>query len=162
MRRCVQCCLDPPIARVLGRSIPRCTRNQGARARGHGPMDHYVLRTSWNRYPRLFEADRLLILWLQTVLWCRNGPVSSKLMCTLPTSYRNLTVAVCHGYAHKYRYYESSCASYKNICNSVEQCRTVWNSENSVACFNCTARQIADGVSMLNGLQPRNSSRANP
>ena len=67
MRRCAQCCLDPPIARVLGRSIPRCTRNQGARARGHGPMDHYVLCTSWNRYPRLFEADRLLIPWLQTV-----------------------------------------------------------------------------------------------
>ena len=26
-----------------------------------------MLRTSWNRYPRLFEADRLLIPWLQTM-----------------------------------------------------------------------------------------------
>ena len=30
-------------------------------------MDHYVLCTSWNRYPRLFEPGSVLILWLQTV-----------------------------------------------------------------------------------------------
>ena len=44
-------------------------------------MDHYVLCTSWNRYPWLFEADRLLIgPWLQTILWCRNGPQSHRLL----------------------------------------------------------------------------------
>ena len=74
MRRCVQCCLDPPIARVLGRSIPRCTRNQGVRARGHVPMDHYVLCTSRNRYPRLFEPGSVPLQWLQPILWCGNGP----------------------------------------------------------------------------------------
>ena len=74
MRRCAQCCLDPPIARVSGRSIPRCTRNQGARARGHGPMDHYALCTSRNRYPRLFEPGSVPLQRLQPILWCGNGP----------------------------------------------------------------------------------------
>ena len=62
-----QCCLDPPIARAKGRLRPRCMRNHRVRARDDRRVDHYVLRTSWNRYPRLFEADRLLIPWLQTV-----------------------------------------------------------------------------------------------
>ena len=59
-RRCAQCSLDPPIARAKGRLRPRCMRNHRVRARDDRRMDHYVLRTSRNRYPRLFEAGRLL------------------------------------------------------------------------------------------------------
>ena len=43
-------------------------------------MDHYVLRTSWNRYPRLVEAGRLLTRWLQTVLWVLNALESNRLL----------------------------------------------------------------------------------
>ena len=48
-------------------------RNQGVRARGHGPMDTYVLCASWNRYPRLFEPGSVLMQCLQTVLLVLNG-----------------------------------------------------------------------------------------
>ena len=39
-------------------------------------MDHYVLCTSWNRYPRLFEPGSVVMRWLLTVFWVLNAPRS--------------------------------------------------------------------------------------
>ena len=66
----------PSIARVEGRSRPRCMRNHVVQARGHGPMDTCVLWTSWNRYPRLFEPGSVQMRWFLTVFWVLNAPRS--------------------------------------------------------------------------------------